>query len=151
MSKDENHLTPFRRGIMESIRRGQTPLDPRLSTADRRQFLWAADNLLERGLIQVGFRVTPKGLDALAPKPRVKSEGNPNLNARRRDKCFKCASRTCHLRIFLPDGAFDEVACREHSTELHTHAESKLNVAQQQIARIEESEDRLKRERLSTH
>jgi hypothetical protein len=148
--RDENHLKPYRRGIMESIRRGQTPLDPRLNKADRRQALWATDNLLERGMIQVAFRVTPKGLDALAPKPRVKSEGNPNLNARRRDKCFRCASRTCHLRIFLPDGAFDELACDVHIADLHTHAESKLNVAQKQIARIEESEGRLRRERLSS-
>jgi hypothetical protein len=148
MGKDENSLTPYRRKFLAQISRGTTLLDPRLDVADRRQLLWAADVMFERGLIQVAFRITQKGQQALEWKPRKKSEGNPNLNARRRDRCFSCASRTCHLRIHVPDGSFDEVACDEHRDELRKQAEGTLNVGQKAAVRIVESAERLRRERL---
>ncbi len=149
MPKDDTYLSPFRRGVLEEIRRGRTLLDPQLHTDDRRQVLWAADFLFERGMIQVGFRITEQGLAALAPKPIPRREGNPTLNGRRRDKCFMCNKRTCHLRISLRDGSFDEVACDEHRADLLTFAESALNAHQKQTAHVEESEERLRRQRRS--
>jgi hypothetical protein len=149
MSKDENHLTPYRRKFLAQVSRGTTLLDPRLANPDRRQLLWAADVLFERGLIQVAFRITPAGQEALEWKPRKKSEGNPLLNERRRDKCFMCKSRTCHLRVHVPGGEFDEVACDEHRDALRSHAESTLNVEQKDAMRIYESAERLRREGLS--
>ena len=148
MSKDPNHLTAFRRKILAMIRRGQTPLDPMLAVADRRQVLWATDALLDRGMIEIGFRITRKGLDALEWKSIKKSEGNPHLNARRRDKCFMCSSRTCHLRVHVPGGEFDEVSCDEHQDALRSHADNTLSVEQKQNVRVVESPERLRRERL---
>jgi hypothetical protein len=149
MIKDPNHLTPFRRQVLASIRRGQTPLDPKLAVPDRRQVLWAVDALFEMGMIDIGFRIKPAGQQALEWKPRKKSEGNPGLNERRRDKCFMCKSRTCHLRIHVPGDVYDELACFEHRNELRKNAEVTLNVAQRADMRIVESAERLRRERLS--
>jgi len=149
MHKDENHLTPYRRQILSLIGRGQTPLDPRLGREDRRQVLWGADFLFEKGMIEFGFRITPKGREALMPKPVAKREGNPQLNAMRRDKCFMCVKRSCHLRIWLPGYSFDEVACDEHADDLRAYAESRLSVWQKHAMRVVVAPDKLRRERRS--
>jgi len=151
MHKDENHLTPYRRQILSLIGRGQTPLDPRLGKEDRRHVLWAADIMFERGMIEIGFRITSKGREALLPKPAAKREGNPHLNARRRDKCFMCNSRTCHLRIWLPGYSFDEVACDEHAADLRAYVENRLSVWQKNAMRVVVAPDKLRRETRSGH
>ena len=76
MSKDPNHLTPYRLEVLGQIQDGKSPLRAELPTYDRRQVLWAIDALLERNMIDLGFRLTTKGIAALAPKPIGTSDRN---------------------------------------------------------------------------
>jgi hypothetical protein len=76
MSKDPSHLTPYRLEVLGQIQDGNSPFTPGLGTYDRRQILWALDALFEKGLIEIGIRLTSKGVEALAPKPIGSSDRN---------------------------------------------------------------------------
>lgn len=41
---------------------------------------------------------------------------------KRRDECFACTKRICHVRIYR-EGVIDEIACRDHVRQLERHAD----------------------------
>jgi hypothetical protein len=96
-------------------------------------------NLRHRGLLDANDNITPAGLDTFVPRPVTRRPDNRNRY--RRDKCFTCPSRSCYLRIYSPNGSFDEVACREHESALRERV-AQLN---DETVIAEESEFKLKR------